>query len=154
MIEITRDIVVNAPKDLAWTLLSKMEDIHKYHPYIKKSPRVTEIEEGEGCGRVCHFKNGMKLTEEVVEWENGNSFAIDIKGMMGVKESQARISFTTLSEEQTKIHFSCTMNPKFGSVGKFMFGTMMKPMMGKMVDSLMEGMHDYVMTHHKELTTV
>ncbi len=76
---ITRRVSINAPKQKVWEVLTDFGNVQSLSPNIVKSYLTSEQKNGVGAMRHCDFASmGAQVEERIVEWNEGESFKIDI----------------------------------------------------------------------------
>ena len=122
MLEITRTIDINAPIEDAWKALAKLDDVQNFIDSISRSVYNTDQKEGVGASRTCDVEGFGTIVEEMVEWNDGESFSFTIEG--GPTMMKSVLSNWRL-ERQGRIpnHSSCHEHHRgrrYGALGKLL----------------------------------
>ena len=69
-------VVINMPREQAWSLLRDLSLAHNYVPGITRTEITTEKAEGPGASRRVFQSSGKGMDETIVEWNEGHGFLI------------------------------------------------------------------------------
>ena len=143
---INRSVLIDAPQAAVWSALADFQAVGDFHPTITSVNLESDHNGGLGSKRTCHFKDGTKISEEIVDWRDGESFTVvasnysfplkSMRASMGVRSVDGK------SEAFMKMEYV----PKFGPLGKLMGMLMMNRMMGKIMDAVLEGLRAHLTT--------
>jgi len=104
---ITRKVSINAPKQKVWEALADFGNVQCLSPNIKKSYLTTEQKNGIGAERHCDFVSmGAQVEERIVEWNEGESFKIDIyesKNMPMISGMKAEFKVSGKDDDTTLV---------------------------------------------------
>lgn len=104
--------VVDAPQERVWAMLADYGNVHRYTSVVRASHHESGPEVGVGAVRQCSVSMGMKLHEEVVDWNEGESLTVKIESRMPTKNH-----FTTLRLEPVGDQTRLTMNTRYQTSG-------------------------------------
>lgn len=126
---------LNHSKERVWkTVAEGFGDVSNYNPEIKSSKFDSEIRNGIGMKRHCDFQKSGYIKEEIVEWNEGQSFKLTFSESsvpMALLESQFEF------EEQNQ---QTIITQKFWYRMKAPMGWMSGLMKGKMKQTLENGL--------------
>lgn len=146
MSTVTVEREVDASVAKVWEVLSDFGGIYRIHPYVDRSPLLTEQLQGVGTERVCHFHDGNHVKERVTEWTPGESMTIEIvEGSMPLKRATANIRLEP-AHEGTRVYFTMDYDPKWGLMGKVMDAMMMRAQFRKILDQVLVGLETHIHT--------
>jgi uncharacterized protein YndB with AHSA1/START domain len=77
MTTITKDIQINAPRQKVWEILSNLETVHDYDPFVTNSFYTSDIREGVGASRQCDWEGGY-IKERITGWNPGEGHSLDV----------------------------------------------------------------------------
>jgi hypothetical protein len=77
MTTITKDIQINAPKEKVWQILSNLETVQDYDPFVVKSFYTSDIQVGVGASRQCDWEGGY-VKERITAWNPGQGYSLDV----------------------------------------------------------------------------
>ncbi len=139
------EIVIKTPKDQVWQVLKEVGDIAKFHPLIKKSFATTDTKSGMRARRTCELLPMGQMLEEVVQWEEGKSFTMEVIGGKMLPPHYFMRGTIELSDmgSQTKASFTFSYKLKFGVLGRLMNALMVKPQFKKAPPKYVEGLKNY-----------
>ena len=140
------EITINRPKNTVWEVLKEIGAIQNFHPLIKKSCTITESENGMGTTRSCVLIPMGEMIEEVVEWDEGNSFVMEVIGGKMLPPYRFMTGRINLSESgnQTKVSFTFSYRLKLGLIGKMMNVLIIRPQFKKAPPMYVKGLKAYV----------
>ena len=136
---------INYPASMVWSFIADYANIYKIHPMLTHSfINEGSVEQGLGAERTCKMPAGMNLVEEVIYWQEGESYTIRIvRTNMPIKTAQATIGVRSLRSKGTnraEIFFKMIYNVKWGILGKLMDIVMMRWMLLIMVEMLLNSL--------------
>jgi hypothetical protein len=71
----SKDACIDAPAELVWARLAKLEDIELWSHLIKRATCPGERSRGVGAERTCELAGNITILERWVAWDEGRSFA-------------------------------------------------------------------------------
>lgn len=137
---------INADKDKVWSVLKSIGEIKKFHPLIKNSYSTTQHQNGLGAKRICELIPMGQMEEEAVEWNEGQSFVMEVIGgnmLPPYRFMKGEINLTELAGK-TKVTFSFSYRLKYGIVGQLMNILLIKPQFKKAPPKYVSGLKEYV----------
>ena len=138
---------VNATAEKVWATLADFSSIERFSSKVESSPIVGEKSGGLGAKRKCTFYDQSTVLEEIVEYEEGASFRIELtEYSMPLESLRAQMKVTPLDEVSCDVSFSMDYVVKFGPVGWLMGQLMMKPMMRRVTQDVLRGLAFHVVT--------
>lgn len=75
---VSSQVVIDMPRDVAWTKLSDISAAHLYVPGIIQTKVVSDISQGVGASRYVYRNAKSYIQETVVEWNEGSGFLIKL----------------------------------------------------------------------------
>ncbi|MCH8927788.1 MAG: SRPBCC family protein [Candidatus Marinimicrobia bacterium] len=145
MTEVIKEIEINASKDKVWPILADIGSIQNYNPGVTKSLSTSEAKTGIGASRHCDLLPMGSVEERVIEWDEGNSYKIEIYD--GKIVPFLGTAVFEVSENGENTHVKMTMNYEMKSgIMASMMGMMMKGKMDKAVESILVGLKHHVET--------
>jgi carbon monoxide dehydrogenase subunit G len=145
MLQITRTIDIDAPIEDAWKVLAKLDDVQNFIDSISRSVYNTDQKEGVGASRTCDVDGFGTIVEEMVEWNDGESFSFTIEGgptMMKSALSNWRLE--RKSEFQTTLHVTSTIEVRYGALGRLMEKFALGPKLGATLTSVVGQVKDHI----------
>ncbi len=150
MIQVEKTLEVNAASAKVWSVLGRFMHIDEFHPRIEKVEALSEAQSGVGARRKCTFKDGSSAVEEVVGWQDGESYTFELSGFtVPLKKAVATLGVTPLGADRARLRMSMQYQVKYGVFGWLLGQTMMRMMMGKVFMVVLNGLHDRVLTGPK-----
>ncbi len=146
--------VLNSNADDVFNIWADFGSIYKIHPVVVKSPLVGEIKKGLGTKRVCHFKDGNQVVEEITDFSaEKREMTVDITdaGKMPLKSGRIEIKITQVNAHSSKVTFEMQFKVKMGFLGTIMAKLMIKPMMKKILNSLLDEVDPHIRQKIKEV---
>ena len=144
--KITSEIEINAAKDNVWNILKSIEKIENFHPLIKKSYATTDKRSGLGAKRHCDLLPMGEMEEQVVEWEEGKSFVMEVIGGKMLPPYHFMKGEIELLEIKTttKVTFTFSYLLKYGFWGRLMDLLLIRPQFKKAPPKYVYGLKEYV----------
>lgn len=143
MSTITDSIRINAPKNKVWKILADFGGVINYNPGISDSYSTSESNEGVGASRHCELLPMGSIEERIIEWDEGNSYLVEIYQFNGatppIKEAFGRLSIET-DGDQTIATMALSYEMKFGFIGSAMKGLMLDAQYQKAVTGILQGL--------------
>jgi Polyketide cyclase / dehydrase and lipid transport len=88
MIRLSGSVCIDAPAELVWARLAKLEDIELWSHLIKRATCPGERSRGVGAERTCELAGNITILERWVAWDEGRSFAYEGTGLPLVKRAR------------------------------------------------------------------
>lgn len=144
---IEKAIKVNVSAEAIWQVMADYSSVEKYATTIDSSPIIGEISSGLGAKRKCTFNDGSSLVEEIVEFEQGKRFKMQLSEFSYPLENMdAEMRVNAIDANSCEITMSSNFVVK-GSVFGWLMGFMlMRPMMKGVFKKLMTGLAYYTVT--------
>jgi len=75
-----KEILINAPKEKVWSVVSDYGNVYLTSPNVAKSFITSDKKSGVGATRHCDFVGGgnVAVEEVITNWKDGESLTIDI----------------------------------------------------------------------------
>lgn len=73
MIRLSGSVCIDAPAELVWARLAKLEDIELWSHLIKRATCPGERSRGVGAERTCELAGNITILERWVAWDEGRS---------------------------------------------------------------------------------
>jgi uncharacterized protein YndB with AHSA1/START domain len=149
MSQFSIDIIINAPRDVVWSVLSDIGAIAQWNPGIKESYATSEQPDGPGATRFCDLGGKNYLNEEVVQWKYCEKLTMRVVASNMPFES-ADIHFTLEDEagmtevEATKVTVAPEYQLKYGLAGQLMDRFYVRNTYEKGMQNLLRGLKEYV----------
>ena len=136
-----KTLKVNVPAEKIWQVLEDYNGIEKFAMTIKSSASVNEISTGLGAKRSCTFNDGSSLVEEIIEYQAGQGYKMDISNhSMPLKSMQSEMKVTVIDENSSEIYMSADFVVKGGPLGWVMGKLLMRPVMKGIFKKVMTGL--------------
>ncbi|WP_238321752.1 SRPBCC family protein [Halocynthiibacter namhaensis] len=148
MIHLQRSAEIKATPEAVWAELSRFMHIDEFAPEVVKTEALSDAQSGLGAKRRCHFKNNTAMAEEVVKWEDGKMYRVQLSELdaMPLHEAAAEIMVEPAGIGHSRVVWSFDFRVKYGPLGWLLGQTLMKMMMGKIIDGNLKGLAGKVTT--------
>ncbi|RMF77086.1 MAG: SRPBCC family protein [Chloroflexi bacterium] len=148
MTRISDEIRINAPKARVWEVVADIGAVQRYHPAVAKSWYTTEQRDGVGACRHCDLLPMGTVEERITEWNEGESYTIEIYESSKTPPFDKAVAFISLHEdgEETVVRMEITYTMKFGPLGALMDALMVRKQFSKVVPNLLAGLKHHVET--------
>ena len=145
--QIEQSIKVNVPAETLWQIMKDFSSVEKYATTIESSPIINDIHSGLGAKRLCTFSDGSSLVEEIIEYNEGQSFKMELSEYsMPLKYMFAEMQVKSIDAKTSELSMSSEFSVKAGILGWFMGAALMCPMMKGVFKKLMTGLAYYAVT--------
>ncbi|MHC4840238.1 MAG: SRPBCC family protein [Planctomycetota bacterium] len=132
---VKKTIEIDAPLDLVWDKISRLADIADWTRTVKESHFHTEVERGIGAGRTCDVPGLGTLVENVLEWEEGESFRLSLEGLpFFVKDASGGWKLEKLDDNRTRATTFIDMKTGYWPMGALMEKFAMGPKLNKTIE--------------------
>jgi len=84
MAKISQQVQINVSKNKVWEILADFGNAAKWAPIVTQSTTISSSNQGVGTERSCEVVQMGRVTEKVLEWDEGNSMRYEIKGLPSV----------------------------------------------------------------------
>ncbi len=136
-----KTLKVNVPAEKVWQVLEDYSSIEKFAMTIKSSGSVNDISSGLGAKRSCTFNDGSSLVEEIIEYQVGQGYKMDLSNhSMPLKSMQSEMKVTAIDEDSSEIYMSADFVVKGGPLGWVMGQLIMRPVMKAIFKKVMTGL--------------
>jgi len=136
-----KTLKVNIPAEKVWQALEDYSSIENFAMTIKSSASVNDINTGLGAKRSCTFNDGSSLVEEIIEYQAGQGYRMDISNhSMPLKSMQAEMKVAVIDENSCEIYMSADFVVKGGPLGWVMGQLIMRPVMKSIFKKVMTGL--------------
>ena len=147
MSQITIQRTVNAAPSKVWAALADFGSIHRFHPAVKASPIINGLDSGKGAQRTCQMYNGMNVTEEIVEFNEGESMTIDVlSGPIPVNDMRGVFRIAEVDDGATRVTVEMSYRPKFGPLGSVVNPLMIRPSIRRLLGQVLAGLQKHLET--------
>jgi len=134
-------IKVNLPAEKIWQVLADFSSVEKFATTIESSPVVSEITSGLGAKRLCTFKDGSSLVEEIIEFQEGQSFKMELSEYsLPLKSMRAEMGVKAIDDNSSEIYMSADFVVKGGPFGWLLGQLVMRPVMKGVFKKVMTGL--------------
>jgi hypothetical protein len=148
MHEVMVDRVIDVSADRAWAIIDDFGGIYRFHPFVERSPIQNAVESGLGAERVCHFHDGNQITEQIIDYTEGESYDVEITnpGNFPLVTGIARLTVEPLASTKSRVSFRMAFKPKFGPLGWVMGKTVMTRQCRKILGQVLSGLEQHAKT--------
>ena len=149
MSSITREVVIKAPRQQVWDILSDFGNVYRLAPTITKSYLTSETTSGLDTTRHCDFSMmGASVDERITGWDEGKRLQIGFDNWDNMPGMVSMSAEFTLEDEGEDTRMRTIMNYEMGMgvVGKMMNSMMVKPMNTKNWDNFVAGIRHHIET--------
>ncbi|MEZ5003061.1 MAG: SRPBCC family protein [Chitinophagales bacterium] len=119
MITLKSQILIQAPIEKVWALISDFKAIQNWSSRVKKSWLISENDAGIDCERVCKVATLGQLKEVVFVWEEMSSLGYFVRNIPLVKTFKHVWTFTA-NGENTLQQSNVTVEANMGFLNTFM----------------------------------
>lgn len=138
-----KQIMINAPKQKVWNIVSDLGSIYKFNPGVSKSYYATDQIEGIGAARICELQPAGKILETVKNWNEGSGFLLQIEPIEKappVKDFSGLFELEGLNHHSTQISVTINYGMKLGVIGILLNKLIIQSKMEEGIEALLEGL--------------
>ena len=145
MTRISGEIHIDAPKDRVWEILADLGGIKSYHPGLTDSYYHPGATKGVGASRHCDLKPFGSIEETAIEWNEGESYTLEIHDGKNVPPFEKTTATLAVRESGAGARATMTLeySLRFGPVGKVMDRMMVRSQFEKVVPAVLGGLKKY-----------
>jgi len=138
---IERTLKVNVSAEKIWQVLENYSGVENFAATIKSSPIVGDIKSGLGAKRKCTFNDGSSLVEEIIEYQEGQGYKMELSEYpYPLKSMVAEMRVTAIDANTSELFMSSDFIVKGGPLGWLMGTLLMSPMMKGVFKKVMTGL--------------
>lgn len=140
----TREI--RADTAVVWEAIDDFGGIDKFESTIERSGIIDGPETGEGAVRECHFDDGSRTEEKIIEYEPGSSLTVEIIDYGGapMEEGFTIKSVEAVDDTRTEVTWTHRFTPKYGPLGWLMAKLLIKSKIEETFEDSLEDLDSYV----------
>ena len=146
MIKLFASACIEAPAEVVWARLAKLEDIHLWSAPVLRARCEGALSQGVGAQRTCELAGGVTIKERWVAWDEGRSFTYEGHGIPLMKRAVNRWSVHPQGE-RSLLTSEAELEVKGGVVGKLL-EAILAPMMQRMAPSALGPFKYFVENGH------
>ena len=144
---IERTLKVNVSAEKIWQVLENYSGVENFAATIKSSPIVGDIKSGLGAKRKCTFNDGSSLVEEIIEFNQGQGYKMELSEYPYPLISMfAEMRVTKIDANTSELFMSSDFIVKGGPLGWLMGTLLMSPMMKGVFKKVMTGLAYHAVT--------
>lgn len=140
-------IKVNIPAAQLWQVLADFRSVERFATTIKTSPIVSNITSGLGTKRLCTFNDGSSLVEEIIDFQDGQGFKMELSEFsLPLKSMLAEMKVKAIDANSSELYMSADFVVKGGVLGSLMGHLIMRPVMKGVFKKLLTGLAYHCVT--------
>ena len=144
MNSVTREVIIQAPREKVWSVLSDLGAVHEYSGSVQHSHYVSTNKAGVGAARKCDLENGW-VEERAIRWQDKRGYTLTVADGEGLGPLDAlEVSFELSDTGQgTKVRQTMAYNMK-GGLLRPILNTLAGGQMRKAIDVNLNGLKTFV----------
>lgn len=143
--QVQRIIEIDAPVEFVWSKISDLTDIQNWSQTINEAQYHTDAKRGLGAGRTCDVKGFGTVVENVLEWNENESFRLSMEGLPAlIKNASGGWRLKNLGANRTRATMTINMQTRFWPIGALMEKLMLGPKFGKAIEGIQAEFKAYV----------
>jgi uncharacterized membrane protein len=128
MLEARQTVTINAPADVVWQTLAKLDAVSSWSQAVTKTYLKTSKAQGVGAERVCEVAGLGTLTERVVHWNEGEALSCEISGMPWiVRSAESSWQLESTRPHLTTLTVVMIIETRLGVIGSLMEKSLLAP---------------------------
>ncbi|MCZ6725563.1 MAG: SRPBCC family protein [Thaumarchaeota archaeon] len=144
MAKISQQVRINVPKNKVWEILADFGSVSKWGPIVNQSALISSSKQGVGTERSCDIQQVGSVTEKAIEWDEGNGYTFELKGVESIKSMITKFSLSA-EGDQTII----TADTEFESAGGEAEQKGLEHMVQGSLKLIVQGLKQYAETGQK-----
>ncbi len=130
MIKLSASVCIEAPAEIVWARLAKLEDIQLWSSSVLQARCEGALSQGVGAERTCDLAGNITIKEHWVAWDEGRSFKYEGSGIPLMK--RATNLWSVLPQgEKSLLTSEAELEIKWGTLGRIL-ELLMAPLMQRM----------------------
>jgi ligand-binding SRPBCC domain-containing protein len=130
MIKLFASVCIEAPAEIVWARLAKLEDIQLWSEPVLSAKCENSKSHGVGAERVCQLTGNLTIREHWIAWDEGRSYSYEGFGIPMIK--RATNTWSVYPEEnKTLLTSEAELEIKGGA-----FGRILEPVMRLMMQRM------------------
>jgi len=143
--QVQRIIEIDAPVEFVWGKITDLTDIQNWSATVNEAHYHTNLQRGLGAGRTCDVRGFGTLVENVLDWNENESFRLSLEGLPAfVKDASGGWQLENLGANRTRATTTIEMQTRFWPVGALMEKLMLGPKFGKAIEGVQAEFKAYV----------
>lgn len=143
--QVQRTIEIDAPLEYVWSMISNLTDIQNWSETVNEAHYHTDARRGLGAGRTCDVKGFGTLVENVLEWNENESFRLSLEGLPAfVKDASGGWRLERLGDNRTRATVTIDMKTRFWPLGALMEKFLLGPQFRKTIEGVQAEFKAYV----------
>ena len=121
--------------------MNDFSSLERFAATIETSPIVGGIKSGLGAKRLCTFRDGSSLIEEIIDYKEDRGFRIEVSEFsLPLKTMQAEMRVEKVDANTSNIFWSADFVVKGGPFGWLLGFLVMRPVMKGVFTKLLSGL--------------
>jgi ligand-binding SRPBCC domain-containing protein len=133
MMKLVASVCIDAPAEVVWSHLAKLEDIQLWSSAVLHAKSTGKVSQGVGAERVCELVGNRTITERWVAWDEGRSFQYEGFGIPMMNRATNRWSVIPRGA-QSMLVSEAEVEMKGGVLGRLL-EPVLTPVMNRMAPS-------------------
>ena len=133
MIKLFASVCIEAPAEVVWTQLAKLEDIQLWSEAVVHARCKGPISQGVGAERICELVGNRTIQERWIAWDEGRSFQYEGFGIPMMRRASNRWSVVSQGVRSLLIS-EAELELKGG-----LFGRLLEPILGPLMRRMAPG---------------
>lgn len=146
MASISGETQIRATREEVWAAVADLGAIQAFHPGVTRSYYTSERKEGVGASRHCDLKPFGSVEERATEWNEGESFTLEIYD--GQRMPPFKVAHGSMTVESngtgTTARLTLEYEMRYGFLGHVMDRLMVRSRFEKMVPAVLAGLKQHV----------
>lgn len=123
---IESNVVINAPLNKVWQVLSDFNDVYTWAPSVTHSSALDEKNNQVGAGRHCKIEGFGAIDEVLTQWQENKGFTYTISDLGPLTQGLSRWTLTAEGQNKTSIKVEFGYELRFSFIGKFLHKMVMR----------------------------
>ena len=145
MSTLEKQVRIAAPVEEVWAVLADFGGVTQWAPTVNHAVITNGLAAGVDCTRECTVEGFGKVKEQIVEWNEGESYAYELGAVGPLK--RARNTWAVRPDGKgTRVTFTVRFETRFGPLGALLDRLVMRRKFTQTMRLSLAGLKQYVET--------
>ncbi len=141
MSQIVISASVPASRGRVWQVVSDLQNLHLFHPYVEEADVIGDRARGVGVERVCYLYDGTEQLEQMTQWVEGTGFTAKIlESKLPFEEAKYTLRIAPHGPDRCTVDLDLRYRLRGGLLGRWSDALMWKNKIGEAMSRVLRGL--------------